>query len=371
MIQQLLPDKTSELFTVLKNKPHSTPLLMYGTGDGADKILDLCGKYGVLVDAVFSSDDFSSGKVFRGYTVQSFSKVSGRYFRGASAKDKPIVLLAFAVFRSDMLAKIFEMTRYCTLLVPDVPLFGKGYFNYDYLIANIDCIEETYSLLADELSRRTYVDVIAFRLTGRPEYLLDCESDRTEVFENIIKLGTNEEYVDLGAYDGDTVREFLSITGGSYRSITAFEPDEKNMKKLRASCGSLKHCRLLPYASWNECGEVQFNGDGGRMSCISGDVAQSRHTRRLTEARAVDGECGTATYIKMDVEGAEYETLLGCRRVIRECSPYLAVSAYHRAGDIFTLPKLIHSLNSGYEIYLRHHRYLPSWETNIYTRNVT
>ncbi len=76
MIQELLPDKSNELFTVLKNKPRTTPLLIYGTGDGADKILDLCLKYGVRVDAVFSSDDFSSGKVFRGYTVQSFSAVS-------------------------------------------------------------------------------------------------------------------------------------------------------------------------------------------------------------------------------------------------------------------------------------------------------
>ena len=84
------------------------------------------------------------------------------------------------------------------------------------------------------------------------------------------------------------------------------------------------------------------------------------------EARAVDSVCEKATYIKMDVEGAEYETLNGCKNIILTQKPALAVSAYHRAGDIFSLVLHISSLNPDYKIYLRHHRYLPSWETNIY-----
>ena len=95
------------------------------------------------------------------------------------------------------------------------------------------------------------------------------------------------------------------------------------------------------------------------MSCID-------EGGNAVEARAPDHVCMSATYIKMDVEGAEYETLLGCRRLIEKCAPKLAVSAYHRAGDIFTLPLLIHSLNHDYKIYLRHHKYVPAWETNIY-----
>ena len=68
----------------------------------------------------------------------------------------------------------------------------------------------------------------------------------------------------------------------------------------------------------------------------------------------------------MDVEGAEYETLSGMRNTIAKYKPKLAVSAYHRVGDIFTLPLYISQLNPDYKIYIRHHKYLPSWETNIY-----
>lgn len=42
-----------------------------------------------------------------------------------------------------------------------------------------------------------------------------------------------------------------------------------------------------------------------------------------------------ADYIKMDVEGVERETLLGCRETIARWKPQLSVAAYHRTGDLW------------------------------------
>ena len=70
--------------------------------------------------------------------------------------------------------------------------------------------------------------------------------------------------------------------------------------------------------------------------------------------------------IKMDVEGAERETLLGCRQMIARCQPALIVSCYHRNEDLFDLPLLVKKLYPGYRLFLRHHPYLPAWETNLY-----
>lgn len=346
------------LLEVLKREKR--PIVLYGMGNGADKILDLCSRHGIKISDIFASDEYVRGHSFRGYRVKKYSEICQEY-------SDCVILLAFAVFKDDLLAKVENIAERYTLLVPDVPLFGGGFFDYDFMLANTDNIQKTYNLLADEQSRNVLTDVINFRLTGKPELLRRCETDRSEVFENIIKLGTNEQYVDLGAYDGDTILEFLQIAGGGINAeITAFEPDKRNMRKLEKNIPTvLKEfsfsgtCRLLPYASWSEDAELSFSGSGGRMSCLdlSGDSVQ---------ARAVDSVCKAATYIKMDVEGAEYETLTGCKRIISECAPSLAVSAYHRVGDIFTLPLYVNSLCPKYKIYLRHHRYLPSWETNIY-----
>ena len=68
----------------------------------------------------------------------------------------------------------------------------------------------------------------------------------------------------------------------------------------------------------------------------------------------------------MDVEGAEREALAGASRTIGACKPKLIVSAYHRTGDLADLALQIHALYPGYRMYLRHHPYVPAWETNYY-----
>ena len=76
---------------------------------------------------------------------------------------------------------------------------------------------------------------------------------------------------------------------------------------------------------------------------------------------------GTAAdVIKLDVEGAEREALIGCEKAIRCDKPRLMVSAYHRNEDLFALPLQILAMNADYQVYLRHHRYIPAWETCYY-----
>ncbi len=341
-----------DMCLVERLKRESRPIVVYGMGNGADKIFALCERHGITISDIYASDEFVRGHSFHGIRVKTYSEICELY-------EDFVILLAFAVFRDDLMEKIDAMARSHTLLVPDVPLFGKAVFDYPFFQANSESIYRVYDLLADETSRRVYADIINARLTGDYFLLRRCETPREEVFENIIRLGKNERYVDLGAYDGDTITEFIAKTGGLYSKITAFEPDEKNMKKLSYKYGSLDNCKLCPYASWSENTTLHFTGSGGRMSCID-------EQGRDVEARAVDSVCMSATYIKMDVEGAEAETLEGCRRLLTKCAPKLAVSAYHRAGDIFALPLQIKALNPDYKIYLRHHKYVPAWETNVY-----
>ena len=72
------------------------------------------------------------------------------------------------------------------------------------------------------------------------------------------------------------------------------------------------------------------------------------------------------SFIKMDIEGAEKRALEGARKTIEKYKPKLYVCAYHRNEDFFALPEEILSIRSDYKIYLRHHPYIPAWETNFY-----
>ena len=346
----LICKKENTLFERLKREKR--PIVIYGMGNGADKILDICESKSITISGIFASDEFVRGHSFREYNVKKYSEIHAMY-------PDAVILLAFAVFKDDLMKKIDDIACRHTLLVPDVPLFGKGLFDFEFVSANMNNIAHAYDLFADDKSRSVYIDVINFRLSGDPTVLRRCETDRSEIFRNILKLDQNENYLDLGAYNGDTISEFLEYTDGKYTSITAFEPDKKNMKKLVDAYGGFERCTLYPYASWNVDSVMRFSGTGGRMSCFSENGSE-------VETKAVDSLCREFSYVKMDVEGAEYETLTGMKRTIKQYRPKLAVSAYHRVGDIFTLPLYIKKLDPGYKIFLRHHKYLPSWETNIY-----
>ena len=47
------------------------PILLYGMGNGADKILRVCESYGITVSDFFASDGFVRGHSFHGKTVLS------------------------------------------------------------------------------------------------------------------------------------------------------------------------------------------------------------------------------------------------------------------------------------------------------------
>ena len=71
------------------------------------------------------------------------------------------------------------------------------------------------------------------------------------------------------------------------------------------------------------------------------------------------------TFLKMDVEGAEKNTIIGCKKIIQSgCK--LAISLYHRNEDIFALPLQIKELNPNFKLYVRKQLYIPAWETNLY-----
>ena len=48
------------------------PVVLYGMGNGADKILRVCDTYGIKVSDFFASDGFVRGHQFHGKTVLSY-----------------------------------------------------------------------------------------------------------------------------------------------------------------------------------------------------------------------------------------------------------------------------------------------------------
>lgn len=331
------------------------PLVLYGMGNGADAVLGRMAAEGLTAAGIFASDEFVRGQNFRGFKVEHYSDIKARLENFA-------VVIAFASELPEVINRFKALASEHTVFAPHLPLYaGSEEVTKSWLKKYADRLQNVYNNLADEHSRKVFANVLNYKLSGKPEYLWQCETDRTEDLKQLFTFGKEESYLDLGAYDGDTVREFLQLTGGSYEKITAVEADRRNYRKLCTKTEGLKNVQLIEAAVWNEDTELDFSDSGGRQSTLIN--AHKRKVRALKMDNLLQNEA--VTYIKMDVEGAEKQALSGLEQHIKSGRPKMFIAAYHYDNDFFELPELLWQLCPEYKIYLRKHRYVPAWEMNF------
>jgi len=338
-------------------------ILMYGMGNGADKILSVCERYGIEISDFFASDGFVRGHMFHGKRVLSYSEAKEKYGR-----ENMIVLLSFASSLPDVLANIYRIAEECELYAPDVPVCGDNLFNYEFYLENKAKFDKTESLLFDEKSKEIFRSVVNYKLSGDIGYLKDSHTDFSEVYR-LLGAENFEGIADLGAYNGDTLREITPFSP-KLKSAIAFEPDRRNHKKLSEYAESVEKFKITPLklAAWSDRATLYFDGSGNRnSSLISGAQMPVTKQPKIVETEAdsldniLDGE--GVDYIKYDVEGSEKEAILGSLKTIEEHRPAMMISLYHRSEDIFELPLMIHERFPEYKFFIRRRQYIPAWDT--------
>ena len=362
------------------------PILLYGMGNGADKILTVCEAYGIPVADFFASDGFVRGHSFHGKVVLSFSAAREKY-----GDESMIVLLSFASSRPEVLETIERVASICEMYIPDVPVCGTELFNAEFYENNRKEIQAARSLLADEESRRVYDGILEYKLTGRMDILRATESSPADAYKSILRAEGFSTAADLGAYNGDSIRD-LRQYAPHLQKVIAFEPDRRNFRKLgeyaatMTEAGDRLTLHLVQAGAWSETATITFQASGNRNAGIAdtpaeaqghilpstadnpyfGKTAEVPVTSLDTVCEEIFSDHTHLDYIKYDVEGAETEALLGSREIIRRDAPALLVSAYHRSADLFRLPLLVRELNPAYKLYLRRMAGVPAWDINLY-----
>lgn len=336
-------------------KKATKPILLYGMGNGADMIIKVLDSLSIAWQDTFASDGFVRGHSFHGKRVLSFSEAKEKY------KDF-IILMTFAVHDDKTMNFVKELSEKYEIYSPTVCVVDGTPFTFDFFKENEHLFEKAYSLLSDDKSKEDYINVLKYKISGKTQFLFKAHSEKMKIYSDILKLEDNEVFVDLGAYDGDTIREFLSAVKGKYKKIIAFEPDSKNFRKLTEKTEDLNDVERYNIGAWNKNEILHFAKKGGRNSRTEvGGVP--------IEFDSVDNIVKEAiTLLKMDIEGAEMKALEGAETSIKKYLPKLYVCAYHRNEDMFSLILKINELCPKYKIFFRQHPYLPAWESNIYAR---
>jgi len=231
--------------------------------------------------------------------------------------------------------------------------FYNEYSEYFVLINSAAANKEIY----DEFKSNNIQDDHIFNMADC--YQKICDKQYFE--KNIVTPTQNEIFIDGGCYDGRTIKGFINWCNNNYSQIYSFEPDKTNYSNAKDNIKYLSNITLINKGLWNEDAVLKFSNGASQGAMISDDGDNQIETTTIDKVVGLEN----VTFIKLDVEGAEYNALLGAQNTIIKNHPKLAISIYHKPEDIFELPELILSLDDSYRFYLRHYQLSPN-ETILY-----
>ena len=163
----------------------------------------------------------------------------------------------------------------------------------------------------------------------------------------------NEVFVDVGAFTGDSVEDFVSSFGEkSYKKIYCYEITTSMMPTLKQNLAKYKNIIFKNSAVADKSG-VMFLQENDFSS--SANQAAKKGSEKIEKIALDDDIDEKISMIKMDIEGGERKALIGAKKHIIEDVPKFFISVYHNNSDLFKLPKLIYSYTKKYDFYLRYY----------------
>jgi FkbM family methyltransferase len=225
-------------------------------------------------------------------------------------------------------------------------------------------VASALALFTDEASRERFVDETRARLTGRFDLLNPPVAERQYLVDDLYRLRDDEVVFDGGAFDGDTLRDWLTQGRGFARWL-AIEPDPANADRLVSFAGTLpeetrSRIRVLHNALGAEQGTASLAGAGPSTrsdASVPGDVPVSTIDAISAAARP--------TFVKLDIEGAEPDALSGGAIAIARDRPVLAVCVYHKQSHLWEIPLQVSGMLDDCDLFLRPHG-AEGWDLVLY-----
>jgi len=264
-------------------------------------------------------------------------------------------------------------TQNCIKIVSFLPLMWK----YSSMFLPNCCIDfphkiylerkdimDVYGLWEDDESRITYITQLKWRMLDDFDALPACSPETQYFPTSIVELADDEVFVDCGAYNGDTIKEFLETTKNNFNSIHAFEPDPLNFCDLSNYTKDLtvkERIFLRQKAVGSQIEKLKFSATGTASSIVDTngniEIESIPLDSILKEMKP--------TFIKMDIEGKEIDALIGAKNNIQRVCPTLAICVYHKQNDLWKIPLLIKSYSNDYRFFLRAHQE-DGWDVVCY-----
>ncbi|PLR90842.1 FkbM family methyltransferase [Bacillus sp. T33-2] len=348
----VLTDKKNEIVssnmdTFDKLYDNNIPKFLLGINYLTDRLIGVFSKEKISLKGII--DDYTGEKTYKNIEIFRLNQIPKHSVVISCVIDGKLR----TVMEKLTTASIQYKLNYLDLSLLDNKVYGFPDFCSNN-ISDINNRRDKYDWLHEKLydakSRETLQHLLDFRynynIDAADHFNYDLES---QYFDDLIKFNSEEVFVDCGGFDGETTKKFIS-KNPYYKKIFYFEPSPAAYHESFNKLKSFKNIEFLNAATYDKNCFLTFDATKGSASGLSdgGDIK----VRAVKLDEIIDER---VTYIKLDVEGAEYSSLLGAERLIKQYSPKLAVCVYHDQADFWRIPELVLSFNPKYKVYLRHY----------------
>lgn len=318
----------------------NTPVQVFGINLYTDIVID-------LFEVVAVIDDFSNLQNFKSRPVLK---------RASADKNIPVINCAGGqiLTTQSLLKKDFKRVIHFAEILSEGSLLSCDLrFNEDFAAiykkekTRFESVRRSFS---DVQSRLLFDKVINFRKSYDIDYLEGLEDLQSQqYFEPFIFLDESSVFYDVGCFDGFTALEFMRLAGEE-APVVYFEPNKRNLKKIRKNLGSGPNIFEQNVGLSNDDGEA-FITDNGSESTANPHYGVPIKLAKLDSLSGFPAP----SFVKLDIEGHEVPALEGMANTLSNYQPCLAVACYHYPRQMIEVFEAINMLGIYKKVSFRHY----------------
>lgn len=339
-------------------KKESLPLVLWGCGDVAEALYQYLKQQEISIDAVWLDADFEQ-MTFHGMQTKRLEQVTAEFPKfnvilGHSHYDKGRKLPE----KIPQIQKVFYAFSIHYEQYEKVP--------YEQIEKEADRFVWLCSQVEDEQSVHNLMAYLNTKMTGNADYILDSYEKPMSFYNNdVFQMSDREVFLDIGAYNGDTIKLFLEETDGKYKKIIALEPDDKSFLELNEYLARerIRNVVTSKTGAWNRQENLLFKTGNEQISSVDmGDNILKASNTITIYADRLDEIFGEEeiSFIKINYYEGVLEAMEGCSGILKSCHPKLAIDVGFDIYNVLKLSELLTSLELGYRLYLRFNRAMSS-----------
>lgn len=333
-------------------------IILFGAGLSGRTILDYLREQQIEPCAFCDNNPAKVGQILEGLSILSLEEV------------KKVYLDAYIIISCDAYREIMEQLCKEGFCREKICFFDPNWIRQpegekEYIYQHIYDLEESFHLLEDQKSKDVFVALLNYKMTHELKYIEEIADKNMYFDKELIHFRQDEVFLDVGAYTGDTLLEFLEACGRQYGKVICLEPNKENIHALKKVIEEqkLENVDIYPYGASDKKQVLRFSTDSNVAARISKEGTEQ------IACDTIDHLCldqyNRIDFIKMDIEGSEYYALKGAKKVIETFHPKLAICVYHKKDDFYKLPLFMKKLYPKYKLYFRQYE-LSAEETVCY-----